>query len=757
MERLLALVLVLRGAVALDCSTPPLSAYPYCDRALPIRARVADLAARFTVNETISQMGTMAAAVPRLGLPALNYGGEALHGVWSTCAAGRCPTQFPAPHAMGASFDRDLWRAVGAASGLEARALFRWNQRHNASDCARSLEGCLGLTFYAPNVNLARDPRWGRIEEVPSEDPLLNGVYGAEFVRGFQGDGAYRVANAVVKHFAVYNLEVDVEDTPPADWCGSAACAPPNDRHSFDARVSPRDFEETYVGPFVAPVAAGAAAAMCSYNAVNGEPACTDGALLRGALRGALNFTGVLATDCGALEDAVARHKRYATEAEAAAAAIAAGVDSNCGKVLTSALPEALAAGLVRPDALRPPLERLLEARLRLGLLDDWDADAPCRGRTSTPSTRRRTALRAQREGLVLLQNPNQILPLDGRGTLAVIGPNANASMNLLSGYHGTPPPDLLRSPLQELEARWRGGKVVYAVGCNASGAATAALDEAVDLAKTADVVVLGLGLCGDNYGGGPPKEDATCFSIDEAESVDRTSLKLPGAQEALFSKIWALGKPVAVAVFLVSAGAVDASFAKDKAALLLAGYGGEFGGVAVADALLGAYNPGGALTATMLPDAGLPPFRDMAMRPSAASPGRTYRLDERRVAPLWRFGFGLSYTAFAVSLAGPTRVPRRAATRFSVVVRNVGAVSATRRRGRRRRRPPGRAAPRALRLCPRPRPRARRVDEGLHGVAPAVAVPRRRGRRPRRRGRHDVRCSAGRVADTEDIRLTVD
>ncbi|KAH8047228.1 symporter [Aureococcus anophagefferens] len=523
MERLLALVLVLRGAVALDCSTPPLSAYPYCDRALPIRARVADLAARFTVNETISQMGTMAAAVPRLGLPALNYGGEALHGVWSTCAAGRCPTQFPAPHAMGASFDRDLWRAVGAASGLEARALFRWNQRHNASDCARSLEGCLGLTFYAPNVNLARDPRWGRIEEVPSEDPLLNGVYGAEFVRGFQGDGAYRVANAVVKHFAVYNLEVDVEDTPPADWCGSAACAPPNDRHSFDARVSPRDFEETYVGPFVAPVAAGAAAAMCSYNAVNGEPRAPRRAP-PSALRGALNFTGVLATDCGALEDAVARHKRYATEAEAAAAAIAAGVDSNCGKVLTSALPEALAAGL-------------------------------------------------------------------------------------------------------ELEARWRGGKVVYAVGCNASGAATAALDEAVDLAKTADVVVLGLGLCGDNYGGGPPKEDATCFSIDEAESV---------------------------AVFLVSAGAVDASFAKDKAALLLAGYGGEFGGVAVADALLGAYNPGGALTATMLPDAGLPPFRDMAMRPSAASPGRTYRfLDERRVAPLWRFGFGLSYTAFAVSLAG--------------------------------------------------------------------------------------------------------
>ncbi|KAH8045039.1 symporter [Aureococcus anophagefferens] len=652
-----ATVAFLVGTSPASAGEAPLapSAYPYCDRALPIRARVADLAARFTVNETISQMGTMAAAVPRLGLPALNYGGEALHGVWSTCAAGRCPTQFPR-RTRWARRSTATYGAVGAASGLEARALFRWNQRHNASDCARSLEGCLGLTFYAPNVNLARDPRWGRIEEVPSEDPLLNGVYGAEFVRGFQGDGAYRVANAVVKHFAVYNLEVDVEDT--ADWCGSAACAPPNDRHSFDARVSPRDFEETYVGPFVAPVAAGAAAAMCSYNAVNGEPACTDGALLRGALRGALNFTGVLATDCGALEDAVARHKRYATEAEAAAAAIAAGVDSNCGKVLTSALPEALAAGLVRPDALRPPLERLLEARLRLGLLDDWDADAPVPrpdvDAVDSPA-HRALALRAAREGLVLLQNPNQILPLDGRGTLAVIGPNANASMNLLSGYHGTPPPDLLRSPLQELEARWRGGKVVYAVGCNASGAATAALDEAVDLAKTADVVVLGLGLCGDNYGGGPPKEDATCFSIDEAESVDRTSLKLPGAQEALFSKIWALGKPVAVAVFLVSAGAVDASFAKDKAALLLAGYGGEFGGVAVADALLGAYNPGGALTATMLPDAGLPPFRDMAMRPPP--PGRDLH-GLRRL------------------LAGPTRVPRRAATRFSVVVRNVGAVS---------------------------------------------------------------------------------
>ncbi|KAH8097608.1 symporter [Aureococcus anophagefferens] len=510
MERLLALVLVLRGAVALDCSTPPLSAYPYCDRALPIRARVADLAARFTVNETISQMGTMAAAVPRLGLPALNYGGEALHGVWSTCAAGRCPTQFPAPHAMGASFDRDLWRAVGAASGLEARALFRWNQRHNASDCARSLEGCLGLTFYAPNVNLARDPRWGRIEEVPSEDPLLNGVYGAEFVRGFQGDGAYRVANAVVKHFAVYNLEVDVEDTPPADC----------------------------------------------YNAVNGEPACTDGALLRRA-RGALNFTGVLATDCGALEDAVARHKRYATEAEAAAAAIAAGVDSNCGKVLTSALPEALAAGRRLP--------------------------------------------------------------------------------------------------------RFAG----------------------------------------------------------------------------------AVGRP-----------------AKDKAALLLAGYGGEFGGVAVADALLGAYNPGGALTATMLPDAGLPPFRDMAMRPAPRRRAAYRFLDERRVAPLWRFGFGLSYTAFAVSLAGPTRVPRRAATRFSVVVRNVGAVSGD-----------------VVVACfvaavGRPDAPLRELFDfaRVRDLAPAASTKVSMELRPRSlslvdeagvrsttAGAYDVRCSAGRVADTEDIRLTVD
>jgi beta-glucosidase len=300
---------------------------------------------------------------------------------------------------------------------------------------------------------------------------------------------------------------------------------------------------------------------------------------------------------------------------------------------------------------------------------------------------------------------------------------------------------------------------VVYAVGCNASGPATPALDEAVDLAKTADVVVLGLGLCGDNYGGGPPEEDATCFSIDEAESVDRTSLKLPGAQEALFSKIWALGKPVAV--FLVSAGSVDASFAKDKAALLLAGYGGEFGGVAVADALLGAYNPGGALTATMLPDAGLPPFRDMAMRPSASSPGRTYRfLDERRVAPLWRFGFGLSYAAFAVSLAGPTRIPRHASTRFSVVVRNVGKV-------------PGDVVVTCfVAAVGRPDAPLRELFDfhRVRDLAPAASTnvsmelhPRSlslvdaAGVRSTTAGAYDVRCSAGRVADTEDIRLTVD
>ena len=281
---LLAAVLLLPAAAAQNACNPAggaLSAFPCCNQSLSPAVRAQDLAARLTLNETISQLGTTAAAISRLDLPSLAFGGEALHGVWASCVEGRCPTQFPAPHNLGrafaawifrgqiatatwifredelrcggprqfgrdpasaswifrgriaatatrivrgdelrqfgrdparasGTFDKDLWRAVGAATSLEARALFRYNQAHDAANCSKGLEGCLGLTYYAPNLNLARDPRWGRVEEVPGEDPTLSRAYGAAFVAGFQGNGTYRVANAVVKHFVACVRGVDL-------------------------------------------------------------------------------------------------------------------------------------------------------------------------------------------------------------------------------------------------------------------------------------------------------------------------------------------------------------------------------------------------------------------------------------------------------------------------------------------------------------------------------------------------------------------
>lgn len=366
-------------------------------------------------------------------------------------------------------------------------------------------------------------------------------------------------------------------------------------------------------------------------------------------------------------------------------AAIRAGVDSNCGTVFPDELYGAIERGEIEAAELLPAVTRLLEQRVVLGLLDDWDASAgvPRPGIDVVDSDDHRAlAQRAARESVVLLSNDGGVLPLtaDGRA-LAVVGPMGDASMNLLSGYHGQAPPDLLQSPVAALTARWPGA-VTYAAGCNASDApdadpavANASLSAAVAVAAAADVVVLGLGLCGDNYDGGPPLEDATCFLIDEAETRDRTTVALPGRQMDLFRRIRALGKPTVV--FLLHAGAVDVAEIRDAGvAIVDAGYGAEYGGEAIADALLGVFNPGGALSATVYPTASLPRYRDMSLRPSATSPGRTYRfLDESIVAPVWRFGFGLSYTNFTAALANASSQTVRPdeALPLTVTVANVG------------------------------------------------------------------------------------
>lgn len=426
---------------------------------------------------------------------------------------------------------------------------------------------------------------------------------------------------------------------------------------------------------------------------------CTNKDLIGGTLRAQMGFDGVIATDCGALTDALSHHNRYTTGAETAGAAIKAGVDSNCGHVFVQALPAALGPNATLTEAeLDLSIARLLYARFRLGLFDEGHPESTVPvvdiGDVDVPQ-HRAVALQAAQEGVTLLQNGARgqlVLPLSKaeHKVVAMIGPMANASMNLLSGYHGTPP--FLVSPLDAMRATWESDNVLYHVGCNVSDptpGTAPSIAAAVEVAKTADVVVLGLGLCGDNYGGGPPKEDSTCFRIDEAEGMDRWNLTLPGpntvvtgSQLALFKAVLALNKPTAV--FVMSAGPVDLSEIKATGVpIVAAGYGGEYGGQATVDVLTGAYNPGGALTVTVYPEAyrHMASFHDMAMRPAAGNgeAGRTYRfLDETKSAPLWRFGWGLSYTAFDITFAqaptGPVAVGED--TQWVAAIRNSGKVA---------------------------------------------------------------------------------
>lgn len=437
----------------LTCASDMLRPYPYCNASLPISTRVDDLLGRMNLTEKIGQFGMIGNAIPRLGVSRYNYGGESLHGLWSTCIDGKCPTQFPAPVTMASSFNRELWSAVARAAAMEARAMYGANKRMYpdndgfGDNCAKSLEGCLGLSFYAPNINIARDPRWGRIEETPGESPYLNGQYAAAFVRGFQGNGTYLTASSVVKHYVAYNLEVDLEKTSPSEWCDSPSntngkCTAPNDRHSFNAEVSDRDLALEYLPPFEAAVKSGASAVMCSYNAVNGEPMCTNKRLIAGTLRTDLKFDGVVATDCGALSDAHLRHRRYKTREDTVTAAIRSGVDSNCGSYFTEALESAMNESSANYTGLTEfeldvNVKRLLSLRFKLGLFDE---DNP---RAHVPDVdldvvdsaeHQELALKIAQQGIVLLQNGDGVfttkLPMRkgvGYETVAMIGPMANA------------------------------------------------------------------------------------------------------------------------------------------------------------------------------------------------------------------------------------------------------------------------------------------------------------------------------------------
>ena len=614
-----AVLLAVASSVVPGCLRAPRAGSPdkdapYRNPRRPAAERAADLVRRMTVDEKVGQLMTDAPEIPRLGVSAYDWWSEALHGV---ARAGRA-TVFPQAIALAATFDPPLVREVATAISDEARAKFNLAQSRGERGRYQ------GLTFFSPNLNIFRDPRWGRGQETYGEDPLLTSRMGVAFIEGMQGQGQAQGDDprwlktiATAKHFAVHS-------------------GPEADRHSFDARPSAHDLGDTYLPQFEAAVReAQVGSVMAAYNRVDGVPSVANTRLLDETLRKAWGFAGYVVGDCGAVDDVFARHHVAASRQAAAATALRAGTDLDCGRAY-AALRPALAQGLVTEADLDRALVRLFTARFRLGLFDPG-AETPwsALGEAAIDSpAHRQLARTAAARAVVLLENRNGALPL-GRSArrLAVVGPTADNEEVLLANYHGTPSHAVTVLEGIRAAAHVRGATVRYARGATlaGSGGSSAQLREALTAARKSDLVVAVVGL--------DPRLEGEENDSALNPAGDRRELGLPASQEKLLQALVATGKPVIVV--LTGGSALALPFAAAHAAALLdVWYPGEEGGNAVADVLFGEVNPAGRLPITFYRSvADLPPFADYAMH------GRTYRYLTQ--PPLYRFGDGLSYTTF--------------------------------------------------------------------------------------------------------------
>ncbi|XVF38825.1 hypothetical protein REPUB_Repub20aG0135500 [Reevesia pubescens] len=594
----------------------------FCRVNLPIQVRVRDLLGRLTLQEKIRLLVNNAIAVPRLGIQGYEWWSEALHGVSNagpgTKFGGAFPgaTSFPQVITTAASFNESLWEQIGRVVSDEARAMYNG--------------GMAGLTYWSPNVNIFRDPRWGRGQETPGEDPVLASKYAVSYVRGLQSATGNRLkVAACCKHYTAYDLD---------NWNGV-------DRFHFNARVSKQDLADTYNVPFKACVVQGnVASVMCSYNQVNGKPTCADPDLLKGTIRGQWRLNGYIVSDCDSVGVMYETQHFTATPEESAAASIKAGLDLDCGPFLAIYTDLAVRRGLLAVADVDMALANTLTVQMRLGMFDGEPSSQPYGNlgpRDVCTPAHQQLALEAARQGIVLLKNSGPLpLSTSRHRTVAVIGPNSDVTVTMIGNYAGVACG--YTSPLQGIS---RYARTIHQAGCsdvackanNLFGAAEAA-------ARQADATVLVMGL------------DQSI----EAEFRDRAGLLLPGHQQELVSRVARASRGPTVLV-LMSGGPIDVSFAKNDPrvrAILWAGYPGQAGGAAIADVLFGKTNPGGKLPMTWYPQdyVAKVPMTNMGMRPSKGYPGRTYRFYKGPV--VFPFGHGLSYTNFKQSLAiAPTEL----------------------------------------------------------------------------------------------------
>ncbi|QUI25621.1 glycoside hydrolase family 3 C-terminal domain-containing protein [Vallitalea pronyensis] len=587
------------------------------DRQEQYRIKAAELVSQMTLEEKVLQTIHSSAAIERLGIKAYNWWNEALHGV----ARAGVATVFPQAIGLAATFDEDLLQQVGDVISTEGRGKYNMQQKYGDRDIYK------GLTFWSPNVNIFRDPRWGRGHETYGEDPFLSGRMGVRFIKGLQGDdGRYLKAAACAKHFAVHS-------------------GPEHERHSFNAVVSKQDLYETYLPAFRECVKeAKVEAVMGAYNRLNGEPCCGSKTLLQDILRDEWGFEGHVVSDCGGIADLHEYHKVTRSSVESVAMALKHGCDLNCGNQFLY-LEKAVKEGLVSETKLDEAVINLYVAKMKLGIIGDA-SDNPYNNipyEVVDCREHREFNLEVAMKSLVLLKNQHNFLPLskDKIRSIGIIGPNANNRKALVGNYEGTASRYItVVEGIQDYVGD--DVRVHYSEGCHLYKDRTSSLanvndrlSEVKGVCEQSDIIIACLGLDADLEG----EQGDQCNAFD---SGDKPNLNLPGLQQEVLEIIHASSKPVVLV--MLSGSAMALNWAENHVPAIIQGwYPGAQGGKAIAKLIFGEYSPEGKLPVTFYKTTEeLPDMSDYRMK------NRTYRymIEE----PLYPFGYGLSYTEWSLS-----------------------------------------------------------------------------------------------------------
>ena len=563
-----------------------------------------------TLEEKASQMVHASRSIERLNIDQYNWWNEALHGVARSAKA----TVFPQAIAMAATFDTILIKNVANAISDEARAI------HNIFRDKGMKNEYTGLTFWSPNINIFRDPRWGRGHETYGEDPYLTSMIGRAFVKGMQGNHKkYLKVAACAKHFAVHS-------------------GPENERHSFNAFVSKKDLNETYLPAFKSLVDVNVEIIMCAYNRTNNDPCCGSNELISNILRNSWGFKGHVVSDCGAIYDISNNHNFTASDLESVAYAVKGGVDLNCGS-LYNLIPDAIKAKLLSEEDVDKSLLRLLMTRLKLGTIGNADDNPYSKIKSDVINSKKHKNLAKEVavKSIVLLKNKNNLLPLKKEiNTLFVTGPNAANINTLLGNYHGLS--SEIVTPLEGIVKQISKGTMVrYKMGVGINDQQTNRMEWSASLAGNSDATIAVMGISALMEG-----EEGAAISSDA--NGDRSGIDLPKSQVDYIKTLRdkAGSKPI---ILVVNSGsALNLTEVEPYVdAILYAWYLGEQGGNAIADIIFGNSNPSGKLPIT-IPESlsHLPLYDNYNME------NRTYKFTNHQ--PMYPFGFGLSYSIFGYS-----------------------------------------------------------------------------------------------------------